>query len=88
MNVVGPAEAKPKNIFWIEMNRREQWDRDYEKRVSAAKQASRTSLLVNVRDTKASLARLEREKVAEVLARGEWDLRRMASHQVQLLAKG
>lgn len=78
-------EPKPKNVFWVEMNRREQWDREYEKRVSAAKKSMRVSL-VGTGDAKTSLARLEKEKAGEELARGEWDLRQMSSHKVQLFA--
>ena len=59
-------QAKPaEDTFWEEMNRREKWDRAFEKRIKAKSYLST--------DYDSMLIELEKEKEQENKARLEWD---------------
>lgn len=58
------------DAFWNEMNRREKWDRDHEKRMLALEEGE-SYRSDGDRDT--SLVGAEKEKALEDQARLEWD---------------
>ena len=66
--------SQVKDTFWAEMNRREKWDRDFEKRLRDASENTFTSRRRKDKDADQGTADLEKEKADEEAVRIEWDI--------------